>query len=237
MNDLDVLDDPALAGLFDELRALGGGSPPSIGGELAAFLAGGAPLERRRHPAVVIAFLSATVLGGTIGSAAADMLPDPAQRFVAGVIRTFTPFDLTSPADEVGLEQPPPVPARLTPAREPGQSHSTAPSVRPEDTSDEQTDEGLADEQQADEEQSSEELADENQSGEDGSDARQDDSGSATERGSDEVGPAPVDIEDSPAPSAPTSGEPSTGEPSTGEGSSDGSGNLTELDASDSGFE
>lgn len=115
MNDIDVLDDPALTGLVAELRAVGAGTPPPVGDELEALFTGNAiPISSRRGRRVaVIALVGAAALGGTLGTAAADSLPNPAQRFVSDVIGILTPFDLPTPADKV--KPAPKAPAHLTP--------------------------------------------------------------------------------------------------------------------------
>jgi len=135
MNDVDLLEDPVLAGLFDELRALGDGPPPPVGDELAALFAGAVPIARNGRKAAVIALVSAAVLGGTVGTAAANSLPDPAQRFVAGVVRTLTPFDLPTPADDSKATRPTPVvptPDDQTgPTQAPVLSHPSAHAAQP----------------------------------------------------------------------------------------------------------
>jgi len=115
MNDIDVLDDPALTGLVAELPAIGAGAPPPVGDELEALFTGNAiPISSRRGRRVaVIALVGAAALGGTLGTAAADSLPNPAQRFVSDVIGILTPFDLPTPADKV--KPSPKAPAHLTP--------------------------------------------------------------------------------------------------------------------------
>jgi hypothetical protein len=119
MNDIDVLDDPALTGLVAELRAVGAGAPPPVGDELEALFTGNAiPISSRRGRRVaVIALVGAAALGGTLGTAAADSLPNPAQRFVSDVIGILTPFDLPTPADKV--KPSPKAPAHLTPTPAP----------------------------------------------------------------------------------------------------------------------
>jgi hypothetical protein len=139
MNDLDLLDDPALAGFVEELRAFGDGAPPPVDDSLEALFSGATPLARNGRRAAVIALVSAAVLGGSIGTAAANSLPDPAQRFVAGVVRTLTPFDLPTPASNA--KQPVPLPKKpvvhhAEPSAPPTHSsphpaaHSAAPTPR-----------------------------------------------------------------------------------------------------------
>lgn len=99
--------DPVLADLLAELRAVADEPAPSAGPELAALLAGAAPIAparaRRSRTAsvVVIGLVSSGVLAGGVGAAAADELPDPVQRVVSRVINTLTPFEVPHPDHRV----------------------------------------------------------------------------------------------------------------------------------------
>lgn len=103
----DAFADPALAGLLAELRAVADQPAPAAGPDLAALLAGAAPItpartrRSRTASAVVIGLVSSGVLAGGVGAAAADELPAPVQRVVSRVIDTLTPFEVPHPDQRV----------------------------------------------------------------------------------------------------------------------------------------
>jgi len=93
-----------------ELRAFGDGPSPEPTPELDALLGGSALTalagrRRQRHPslqhrALIIGAVASAVITGTGVAAATDTLPQPAQRFVSGVVNDLTPFHLNAPGTE-----------------------------------------------------------------------------------------------------------------------------------------
>ena len=125
----DGLEDPVLAELLTELRAIADEPAPAIGPDLAAVMGGAVPLasSRTRSRAasmLVVGLLSTGVLTGGIGAAAADQLPAPVQRVVARVVNTMTPFEIPDRAERIPMERTPDEEAPVQPT----------PTERDEDT-------------------------------------------------------------------------------------------------------
>lgn len=125
----DGLDDPVLAGLLTELRALADEPAPAIGPDLAAVMGGAVPLSTSRTRSraatmLVVGLVSTGVLTGGISAAAADQLPAPMQRVVARVINTMTPFEILDRAVRIPIERTPDEEAPVQPS----------PTERDEDT-------------------------------------------------------------------------------------------------------
>lgn len=106
----DGVEDRAVREWLEQLAALGDTAAPEPGHELAALIAGDRVVSidsagsraRRRIGAAGLA--AAVLLTGGVGAAAAEVLPRPAQEFVAGLVRTLTPFEVPEPGVAVPEE-------------------------------------------------------------------------------------------------------------------------------------
>lgn len=129
-------DTAAMTQFLAELRDLGTGPAPEPSPELAALLAGAAPLgptRRRRHRRAVLvsAAVAAAVVASTGVAAARNDLPAPAQRLVSTVVDRLTPFHI---GDEPAHPIVPVVPRR-SPSSDERASDSPAEQEPGEDTS------------------------------------------------------------------------------------------------------
>lgn len=124
-----------------ELRAFGDGPVPDPTPELEALLGGSSVVsladwrvQRQRsrpHRAFVVATVAAAVVTGTGVAAANDTLPQPAQRFVSGVVNDFTPLHIDAPV----IVRPKPHPRPIAPPkRSPATEDSPAPPAKATDT-------------------------------------------------------------------------------------------------------
>ncbi len=132
-----LLRGPELAGLVSDLQAMATQAPqpsPALAAVLAAGIVPDATatavlprLVRRRRWLVALPITGA-VLGGTLGAASANVLPDGAQRVVSDTVSSITPIRLPKP------DEPKPAPeptARLAPAATAEPSEDPKPSPHP----------------------------------------------------------------------------------------------------------
>jgi hypothetical protein len=84
------------------------------------------PRVRSRRRWLVAAPLTVALLGGTVGAASANVLPDAVQGVVADTVGTLTPLDLPKPGHQPHPAKPQlPAPAQLAPRATP---HATLPT-------------------------------------------------------------------------------------------------------------
>lgn len=111
-----------LAVILRDVRALVPNAVPTPNAALAAMLAdgftpapsvivrGGRPERRRLRSAAIVTGVVATMMGGLVGAAAANVLPDTLQRAVARAVEAVSPLHLPRPEtptkSPTGIETP-----------------------------------------------------------------------------------------------------------------------------------
>jgi hypothetical protein len=143
-----------------ELRTFGDGPVPDPTPELEALLRGSSVVtlaawrtarqRSRPHRALIIATAAAVVITGTGVAAANDTLPQPAQRFVSGVVNDFTPLHIDAPGivprkphprpiappkPSPATDDPPAPAAEASPTAQQGDSHATPDTPETPETS------------------------------------------------------------------------------------------------------
>jgi uncharacterized membrane protein YgcG len=134
---LAVTGEEALTAFVSELQSLADQPAPAPSSALAAMLEDGLvpdttlppvvfPVRRKRRWLVSIP-LAFAVVGGTVGAASANALPDQAQRLVSDTVSSIIPVHLPKPA----TEPHPRTPGKLTPTATPTEDQTPEPTETP----------------------------------------------------------------------------------------------------------
>jgi uncharacterized membrane protein YgcG len=134
---LAVTGEEAITAFVTDLQNLADQPAPAPSRALAAMLEGGfvpdatlPPITfpvRRKSRWLVSVPLAFAVVGGTVGAASANVLPDPAQRLVSDTVSSITPIHLPKPA----TKPHPRSPGKPTPTATPTEGQTPEPTETP----------------------------------------------------------------------------------------------------------